>query len=1122
MTEILPCRSGATRARAECVRACPVPWSVLQLVQHNILNAWQGLCKVPCMLPTKIHSVIKIAVLLVTLLIAPANLSKAASTSTIPLGSPETNAAWVYLAGTQFHNGGFNGTIPVGNINTVPTRVRSFIKFNISQFHGKALSRAVLTLPRHPSHDIVPSGIHEIGIELLEYDAGAESFSNSPALINRSTIPAAIIHAKSSQSSYSIDVTTALQLAIDRGYHYATFRLNDLTSDTNNTYPSYVFFDVTPSLTATEADPILLGDPALNVAWDYWSGGQFHNGLLYGFIPVGNINSVPTRVRAFLKFDLSAYAGRSLSSASLELPKIPGENLHPNGTHEIAVKLVDANFGSGPFTNSPSLVNRSAVTGTTFAATFSGSTFSINVKTLAQTALDRGYQFITFRLNDVTTDASAVSPGYVFFSHPPKLRLAEAPISLVENGVSRVSIHTVSSTVSLVEQEAAEQLQQAFATATGATPAINPGTPAAIQIKLGIESAFAQGIGDTHPHSYSYRRSSTGNIEILGKTPPAVLWGVNGFCRDILKVTWPIADEQIALKGEPAPIFTVNALQKTSAPAFFYRGWIISENTHGQGFDLPICNWMARTRQNSILHSPSLLYDQKVNKSRRGLTPDTVTHSFAWLIPASEYKTSHPEYFPLIGGARKTVPDLANPYLQLCISNPAVLQIVTNKALQAFAENPELNVFGVAQNDGNEGWCQCANCLVWDLDQMGQKKYSNRLIRFVNSVADGIATAYPAKKIGTLAYGETWQPPSINTRPNVEIMFTTGGRNYMKKLTDSSNPANAEIMQSLNGWRSRAQHIRFWEYYFYTGLERCPVPWSRTLCAELPELAALQIKGIFGQIFPSQWKGMSLFSYTFSRLMWDSSLTYDAILTDFCAERYGPAATEMKAYHRLYEDIVYQKVPYFPGDSAGEQILGNAFTNAEIAQLDALLTAASNKANSVGSSANAAQVQKELALFNSFKELRVDPAVPGMGPNLVSNPSIVSGSNSWLKDTRFPFVPYTMSISNTGRTDSKSLSISGTSPGWARWHQSIPGITNGNKYALRVWVKATAGVRGDIWLTNGTQSVILNLMDSNGQWQQVVCPEFSVTSSGLWKLHLEHRGTGTILFDDLYIAKHPQ
>jgi hypothetical protein len=1044
---------------------------------------------------------------------------------TIPLGNTAQNLAWDYSTGSQFHNGAWAGSIAVGNINSLPTRVRSFLKFDLLPLNGKTISGAVLSVPTKMAAGMYPETPHAISVALVEYDAGSGAFGNSPELVSRAVVTGTTANVTPAHSTWQVDVTALIHEATKRGYRFATIRLNDKTADEGTLWPCYVLFNPSASLAVTEAASIALKDPANDIAWDYLGGGNFRHGSWNGSIPTGNLNTLPTRVQSFLKFDISALAGKTVSSASLNLPGNMAETMWPdNAPHNIGVKFVDYSAGSGTFSNSPLLLNRPTIAAATFNVTNSGTGYSANVTTAVQTALSRGYSHAVFRVNNNTADSGTTRPLYVLFSSSATLSVAEPTWTLVENGVSKVSIHYASPSPTAVEIYAANLLRTGFGVATGALPSITPQTPAAIQIRLGTSPNFQTGVGDADEQAYRCRRTNDHKIELVANSPQGVLWAVDDFCRNELKVTWPVADGQAALIGPLRPTLILGRLDRLQKPDFSKRGWIIGDNANGLNYNDLICDWMARTRQNlnfTFYHLLGHPINAQAKRKERGIEADTSIHSFANLIPADEYGVTHPEYFPLIAGARRIPGNPAVEYPQLCLSNPSVLQISVAKARQTLDAYPEITTFGVVQNDGNDGWCQCSGCVAWDGAQAGTGVFSNRLITFVNLVAQQVAQTHPSKMIGTLAYGQTVVPPSIAVRNNVAITMTTGGRNYMKKLNDPADTRNSQVYAWLTGWLAKASHVKLWEYYYFSGIDRCASPWARTLCAELPDLKALGVKGIASETVPSMWKGMSLFSYAFSRNSWDSSLTYDQIIADFCRERYGPGADAMEQYHRFYEDTIFAKVPVMEMKAAGEQLFTKAFQTTEINTLSNMLITAENQVAQTGSSYHQGQVAKEKQLLESFKQLRIDPATkPGAGSNLVPSPGAET-LGPWAFDVRRGNYTGTRPLGGAYQgTYTFRIRCNTSQAGWSRWYCPISGLTPGHKYGIRVWVKATAGAWGEIWVKTGGAQASIAYMDTKNLWAMLVIPEF-VASETSGYLYLNAFGTEDVYFDAMYIGKIP-
>jgi hypothetical protein len=702
------------------------------------------------------------------------------------------------------------------------------------------------------------------------------------------------------------------------------------------------------------------------------------------------------------------------------------------------------------------------------------------------------------------------------------------PLILVNNGICNVSIHNVS-VPSTVETYATQQLQAAFQSACGVMPLINPSTPAAIQIRLGVASRFNVGVGNSDEQAYAVRRTYDNKIELVGNSTSSVMWAVDDFCKQVLHVSWPIANDILVLEDGPQSTVTVGRLCKVEAPDFHYRGWIIGDNADGMAYNNLIGNWMAHNRQNTlyqyIQYMGTTNSGSYASLTARGIEPETTMHNFSWYVPRSLFAT-HPEYFPLIGDVRQYPADDVSTYMQLCLSNPDVFNIVVNKIVTTFGTYQKLKIAGVAQNDGSGGWCQCPNCRAWDGDQLDTGVYSNRLIHFINLLADYLGPSYPGRYIGTYAYQQTMKPPSISISDNVAITFCMGDRNYMKKLTDSSDACNAAIMTDLNGWLNRAKNVHFWEYYYLDSIDMafCLTPYARTICEEYGDLKALGLKGACSETIPSWGPSLRVFSYTTARTGWDTSLDYNDILADYCYAAYGPAASYMKSYHLLYESKIYEHVPALTIYGAAAQLFPSAFTSGDLNTLDSYLTSAAAAA-ATGSKANIDAVTEVSEMNAKFKLLSIDPCdIPGIGPNLVPNPGAESSiSGNWAWNLYGGIGDYVFSVSTTvAHSGSKSLEINynGVLSPAARWYQTGIPVTAGKKYAVRFWVRASGGAHGPTLLVDNNAYTFIGWVDSNNQWVRIIVPEVTATSS-TFDLYLTNSGTGTVYFDDVFIGELP-
>jgi hypothetical protein len=701
------------------------------------------------------------------------------------------------------------------------------------------------------------------------------------------------------------------------------------------------------------------------------------------------------------------------------------------------------------------------------------------------------------------------------------------PLILVDNGVCNVSIHNIPTAApSTVETFAAEELQTAFELACGIAPKINPVSPAKIEIRLGVAGQFSKSVGNENEQAYAIHRTNDGNIELIGNCKAAVMWAVDDFCKEVLHVSWPINTDVMMLQGKPQSTVIVGQLCKVDAPDFPVRGWLVAENIDGYHYSDTIGKWMAHNRMNAVQNLFPRMEEGGGYKKMlaRGLDVDTTMHDLAWLIPRELYD-EHPEYFPLIDGERvKPGPD--NISVQRCTSDPDVRNIIIDKIKQGFIDYPDLKVFGVGHNDsaGGRGWCECDNCVAMDGAQAETGARSNRYTEFTNYLANVIAPTHPGKYIGTFAYGRVRTPPDIDIADNVAITYVFMGGNYMRKITDPCDPRNVKEMATLKGWLDKSDNVHFWTHYWTSDMDSCFAPYARTVIEGFKDLKKLGFRGFIGQTYPYHWPSQRIFFYAIARASWDNSVDFDKVLDDYCNEAFGPAASAMKSYYLLYEDRIYEHVPYLTRDGACAQLFPPAFSSADMDALESYITTAEAAAAKGGFGGNIDAVTEMRQMFDRFKAISTDPRdIPGIGPNLIVNPGAEDGQSPWAWDVLYGSGDYSFTIAtDAAYSGDNSFKIECTGKGgWARWLQSVGEVlTPGKKYAASFWIRAdNNGAPGivEFYMPKLTR---IGWQDSNDKWVRIVVPELTATGTN-FNIYPSMDGRGYVYFDDFFLAELP-
>jgi len=347
--------------------------------------------------------------------------------------------------------------------------------------------------------------------------------------------------------------------------------------------------------------------------------------------------------------------------------------------------------------------------------------------------------------------------------------------------------------------------------------------------------------------------------------------------------------------------------KRTSTPGFEYREGINSyrwwrDESPEQRQQARL--WATRNRQNTNTWTPA---------EYGGYYTVSFDHNYQYLVPHGAYYATHPEYFALIDGVRSS-----QSHAQLCLGNPAVQDLVTQKIIEQAKQHPEQKIFSLEPNDGHL-WCQCELCTAMDDPQLinaatGQVSKANRVATFNNLVAKRLAQAVPGAKVGWLAYNQHAEVPTLvkTLEPNTIVRaaaYAAAYSDYSRKLRDSSSAQNARFLHMLEGYGKMAPLgvYEYWSGYAWFG----PLPVTSVMVDRVREYRKLNVESVYLEAHPS-WGPQGLDLYMYTRLLWNPDMDVQKELDLYYKNYYGPAAAAMKKYHELIE-TESQKGPIYYG-----------------------------------------------------------------------------------------------------------------------------------------------------------------------------------------------------------------
>lgn len=264
-------------------------------------------------------------------------------------------------------------------------------------------------------------------------------------------------------------------------------------------------------------------------------------------------------------------------------------------------------------------------------------------------------------------------------------------------------------------------------------------------------------------------------------------------------------------------------------------------------------------------------------------------HTFDRLLPSAEYGKSHPEYYSYINGERR--PGNAS---QWCLTNPEVFEIVAARIDSIFEANPGRNMISVSQNDGNDTYCTCEECMEIINREGGP---SGLFIDFLNR----LAARRPDKQFSTLAYLFTMHPPKhIKPLDNVNIMLCDIDAKREVPLTD--NASGRDFVKAIEGWSKISNNIYVWDYGINFDGYIAPFPNFPILQKNIKLFKDNHATMHFSQISSSRGGDFAeMRTYMVSKLMWNPDLNTDSLMRAFMDGYYGAAAPYIYQYEKMLE-----------------------------------------------------------------------------------------------------------------------------------------------------------------------------------------------------------------------------
>lgn len=305
-------------------------------------------------------------------------------------------------------------------------------------------------------------------------------------------------------------------------------------------------------------------------------------------------------------------------------------------------------------------------------------------------------------------------------------------------------------------------------------------------------------------------------------------------------------------------------------------------------------------------------------------------HTFYPLLPPAEFFSKHPEYFSLINGKRtfEVFKNNHKELAQLCLSNKAVLRIITERIKQRIKESPEYMIYDVSQNDYYNA-CECDKCQAIVKKEDSE---SGLMIWFVNQVAAAVEKEFPDKYIGTLAYQYTRKPPkNIKPRKNVVVRLCPIEACVAHDL--KSCERNKSFLDDMQKWAAISPQLYIWDYVVNFGHYVMPYPNFAVLQSNIKTFKENKSIGIMEQAAYQSRGGefSELKAYLISKLLWNPGINTNEVIDDFMYGYYGRSGRYIKQYFDLAQSFITPEQHIKIGLSPNDKMFTDEFVETSLA-----------------------------------------------------------------------------------------------------------------------------------------------------------------------------------------------
>jgi len=269
-------------------------------------------------------------------------------------------------------------------------------------------------------------------------------------------------------------------------------------------------------------------------------------------------------------------------------------------------------------------------------------------------------------------------------------------------------------------------------------------------------------------------------------------------------------------------------------------------------------------------------------------------HYWLHAIPPEKHFADHPEWFSLLGGDRRP--------RQLCTANPRVIAEMIEAAKAYLKRSPTAASFPMDPND-NIDFCQCTDCTALDVPGArirGAPSVTDRVLTFVNAVAEGIKDEFPDRYVAFYAYWTHIDPPQrVRPADNV-VVIVCRSKHCLLHLTPTDGCPTSDFHTLVRDWRRLTPNVYTYEYDPISWIGGLPCPTYLDMAESLKHLlTVVGVKGSYSDGAQYAAHASSYINrYMARRMKADPTQEPLQVLRDTCSHFFGPAGQDMTQYYQ--------------------------------------------------------------------------------------------------------------------------------------------------------------------------------------------------------------------------------